>query len=445
MSATNDRYEELEEMDRVELNVNNNSGRREELADDLEASPNDNNIDIPESPEKKEETKLPTINASQLKWLLFSGLKEFWLITIGTVFLLISSGLGLVLPSFVGSMIDSVSKAEDSKEYLNRVTLILFGVVCGIGITSAIRNYCFTYAGEKVVARLRKDLFNAIIVQDVSFFDTTKTGELINRLSSDTKSLENAVTVNLSMFLRNFIQMIGGIGLLFFISWKLTLVMLSVIPPVIIIALFYGKYVKKLAKEVQDALANSSDVAEEAISNVRTVRSFSKEERHQLSYGSSIDKTLQLGRKSAIANGLFIGGATFGGNACIILVLWYGGTLLINKEVSIGDLTSFIIYTVFVATSFGTISSLFFDIVKAIGATARVHALLEKIPEIERKDINNCPSHLRELLSLEGHIKFNNISFSYPTRKDSLVLKDFNLDLQPSSIVALVGKSGQVE
>ena len=394
---------------------------------------------------------VPSLNMSQMKWLVSLGYSQWLLLSIGTVSMLISTVLGLILPLFLRELVDIIPSSsssddnEEGKDYLNSITMYLIFIVIGIGITTAIKHFCFVFAGERVVAKLRKDLFGNMMIQDIGFFDSTKTGELLNRLSSDTKSLENAVTVNLFVFLRNVVQMIGGIAFLFYTSWKLTLVMLSVIPPLIFGALIYAKFVKKMSKEVQDALAKSADVAEESFSNVRTVRSFSREPFHVTQYDSSIDLTLVLARKLAVASGIFNGIMMFGANASVILVLWYGGTLVLQKEITIGLLTSFIVYTLFVATSLGVVSSLFFDLMRAVGATARVHELLQKVPEIERKRTENTSHHVDEELEedINGHIEFKDVNFSYPTRPNQVVLSGLNLDLQPATVVALVGRSGQ--
>ncbi|KAG2387218.1 hypothetical protein C9374_001550 [Naegleria lovaniensis] len=387
-------------------------------------------------------SQFPRINISQLMWLVKMSFHEFWLATAGTLFLLISTGLGLALPIYAGKIIDQIPSQAQGKTFLNEMALVLFGIVAAIGATTAIRNFCFTFAGERAVARLRKNLFTSIIVQELGFFDVTKTGELINRLSSDTKTLENAITVNFSMFLRYSIQMIGGVIFLFIISWKLTLVMLAVIPALVVVALIYSKYNKNVSKQMQDALANSTDVAEETLSNLRTVRSFTMEEKHANLYGTAIDLTLTIARKLSIINGVFTGGMTFCGNAAIILVLWYGGSLVLDEELSIGSLLAFIVYTILVAASFGVLSGLLIDLVKALGATVRIHELLQRIPEIERRNPSQKENDTRELPTLNGHLVFHDVGFAYPSRKEIQVLNHLNLELSPSTVMALVGKSG---
>lgn len=179
----------------------------------------------------------------------------------------------------------------------------------------------FTVAGQSLVARVRKLVFNTILVQDIDFFDRTRTGELTNRLASDTQVLQNSLTVNISMAVKNAAEAVGAIVLLFIISWKLTLVMMASVPVVTVVAVVYGKYVQTLRAAFQDRLAESTSVAEEAISSLRTVRlqnecegrltwqirSFAHEKRTQVEYAAKIDDSFAVGKKLSLAYGLFVG------------------------------------------------------------------------------------------------------------------------------------------
>jgi ABC-type multidrug transport system fused ATPase/permease subunit len=225
---------------------------------------------------------------------------------------------------------------------LNQIILVLFGVFFVGSVFAFIRATLFTVAGERVVARMRRMLFASVLQQEIAFFDeivcwlglglglellellvvltfvlvTQRTGELTNRLASDTMVLQNTVTVNISMGLRYVAQAMGGLLLLFYISWKLTLVMLSCVPIVAIGAVMYGLYVRRLAKDRQDALARASEVAEEAFSNIRTVRTFSKEDYESERYDARVQDSYELGKKLGIAFGGFAGGIAFIAQVC---------------------------------------------------------------------------------------------------------------------------------
>ena len=204
----------------------------------------------------------------------------------GTLALFVSTGTSLVAPSLVGYLVDGVSEGT-GREGINRAAIWLLVVFGVSGFATALRSYWFTVAGERVVARLRGRLY-AVILREVAFFDERRTGELTNRLASDTAVLQNAVTVNLSMALRYALQAVGAIGILLWTSWQLTLLMLAVVPVVAIGAAVYGRLVRKVSRQVQDALAQASEVAEETIAGVRTVRAFARESSEIARYEKAV-------------------------------------------------------------------------------------------------------------------------------------------------------------
>ena len=248
------------------------------------------------------------------------------------------------------------------------------------GFFSFVRGYLFTLAGERVVARLRRRLFSALVRQEVSFFDANTTGELMNRLASDTTVIQSAVTVNVSMGLRFGAQVVLGLVLIFAESWKLSLLMLAVVPAIVAVGVVYGRFMKRFSKQYQAALARAADVAQECFSGIRTVRSFANEPREADRYDGAVDESFGLGRKKALAYGAF--GSLIGttGQFAVVGVLWYGGALVIAGEMSLGTLTSFLLYTVVIAGCLGGLSDLFGSLMNALGASSRVFALLDASP-----------------------------------------------------------------
>eukprot|EP01087_Luapelamoeba_hula_P014235 TRINITY_DN4141_c0_g1_i1.p1 TRINITY_DN4141_c0_g1~~TRINITY_DN4141_c0_g1_i1.p1 ORF type:complete len:714 (+),score=99.27 TRINITY_DN4141_c0_g1_i1:114-2255(+) len=358
---------------------------------------------------------------------------EFWSLVLGTVSLAIASGSVLVLPAYAGIIVDAVGRG--SRSDLNEAVITLVIIFAISSVFTMIRLVCYENAGARVVARLRKNLFDSIMQQEVGFFDLNKTGELVNRLASDCEILQNTVTVNISSGLRSAAQVVGGIGVLFYISWKLTLVMLSVTPAVVILTVIFGKRVRGIAKSRQDALAKATDTADESIANLRTVRSFTAEQVESDRYGGKVDESYYLARKVAIAMGIFSSLMALAGSAAVILVLWYGATLVLAGELSTGTLSSFMLYTITVAASMGGLSSLSGDFMKASGASTRVFQLLDRIP------IGVVKSG-RKVDGIVGEVKFEDVCFAYPTRPDSLILDNMNLTLSPGKVAALVGPSG---
>ena len=261
------------------------------------------------------------------------------------------------------------------------VVLGLFVAFIFQGIASAFRYYLFTLSGERIVLRLRQKLFSKILDQDVSFFDFNRTGELMSRLASDCTTLQNTVSVNVSMGLRNLGQAIGGLGFMFYTSWKLSLIMLVLIPPVGFAAAIFGKRIRKFSKDFQASLAEASIVAEESISGLRTVKSFVQESKESLRYENALEDALTTARGRILAIAQFIGFGMVVGFAAVCFVLWFGGREVLLKELSVGDLSQFLLYLMLVAIGVGSLGSLWGDFMAGVGASARVFEILERVPD----------------------------------------------------------------
>jgi len=358
---------------------------------------------------------------------------EWQRLLLGTIALFIGVGISLAVPALVGRLIDGLSKGSGPS--INQSTLILLLLFAMSGLATGLRSYLFTAAGEKIVAQLRSDLYAAVIRREISFFDLRRTGELLNRLSSDTTVLQNTVTVNLSMALRNGLQIIGTLVILMMTSWQLTLVMLAVVPLVALGVGIYGRSLRKVSLQVQDALAAASEVAEESISAIRTVRIFASEAKEIKRYGDAVDQSYQQAKHRAWLVAMFTGGVSFAGYAAIAAVLWYGGRLLISGNLSFGELTSFILYTFSMAIGIVALSSLWADFAKAAGASERVFELLDDAPQ-------EAITGQQHIADLHGIIVLDGVHFAYPSRPETPVLSGLSMRLEPGKIVALVGPSG---
>ncbi|XP_074641098.1 ABC transporter B family member 1-like isoform X3 [Tubulanus polymorphus] len=365
---------------------------------------------------------------------LFSLAKpELPLLLTGCFCLLGSSGSQMVAPLFFGKVVDAALK---SMAELNKTVLILVVVYMGGSVFSMLRSFTFTLAGQRVVASLRKELFNRVIKQDVAFFDTNRTGELTNRLSSDTQVIQNAVTVNVSMLLRFSIQIIGSLAFMFVLNPALTGILLAVVPVISIATVNYGKYVKRLREKFQNRLADASTVAEECLSSVRTVRTFNCEAKSMNSYGEFINASYKVGKSLSIAQGSFDGAIGFMAYGAICLVLWYGGKLVNEGTVSPGTLTSFLLYTLQIAMAFAMVSSLYGDFMQAVGASVRIFTLLDRIPKVPSE------GGIYPQEKLVASVDFRSVRFTYPSRPETEVLKGVTFSVQPGEVVALVGPSG---
>ncbi|XP_021358187.1 ABC transporter B family member 25-like [Mizuhopecten yessoensis] len=371
---------------------------------------------------------------------------EMGLLGFASIGLLFSSGSQMVAPLFFGKVVDA---AQHSISELTRTVLIMLGIYLVGNIFGMIRAWLFTLAGMRLVARLRKRLFNSIIQQEVAFFDTNRTGELCNRLSSDTQVLQNAVTVNMSMLVRNILQLIGSLGFMFYLNPSLTGVLLSIVPIVSLGAVQYGKLLKKLRKKFQDKLADAGTMAEESLSSLRTVRTFSAEGKAGHMYGVEIDESYNVGKKLALVTGGFTGVIGTVAYGAISVVLWYGGKLVYDNEHGTPTgLTPGILTLVYDRvprsgiyhpdpTILGKLEAMTDRnrCAHAVGASIRIFDLLDRQPKVSNE--NGIV-----LRSIDGRVEFDNVKFTYPSRPETEVLKGISFILEPGKVLALVGPSG---
>ncbi len=369
----------------------------------------------------------------ELRRLVSLARPELGVLAAGTFALLVTSGLSLAYPLLVKEIVDGVLGGE-GRAAVDQAAGILVVLFFAGGVFTAMRSYLFTVAGERVVARLRQALYGSLIAQEIGFFDEHRTGELTNRLASDTTVLQNTVTVNLSMLLRYALMAMGALLILAWTSWQLTLVMLAVVPAVVVGARFYGQALRRVSKQFQDALARSTEVAEETLAGIRTVRAFAREGAEEQRYGDAVEESFVLARQRAKIGAIFGGSATFFGYGAIALVLWYGGVLLAQGSMTMGELSAFLLYTFIVAGSLGALAGLWNDFMKALGSTERVFELMDRMPAVRGGDT--------VLPMVRGTVRFEDVSFTYPTRPDDPVLVDVDFELAPGEVVALVGPSG---
>ncbi|TYH61837.1 hypothetical protein ES332_D07G078900v1 [Gossypium tomentosum] len=361
---------------------------------------------------------------------------------VATIALLIASTSSILIPKFGGKIIDIVSgdigmleqKVEALAAIRNTILDIFLIVIVG-SVCTALRAWLFSSASERVVARLRKNLFSHLINQEIAFFDITRTGELLSRLSEDTQIIKNAATTNLSEALRNLSTTFIGLGFMFATSWKLTLLALVVVPAISIAVRQFGRFLRELSHKTQVAAAAAASVAEESFGAIRTVRSFAQEEYEISRYSQKVDETLNLGLKQAKVVGLFFGGLNAASTLSVIVVVIYGANLTITGLMTPGALTSFILYSLTVGSSVSGLSGLYTVAMKAAGASRRVFQLLDRVSSMPKSG-NKCP------LGDQDEVELDDVWFAYPSRPNHMVLKGITLKLQPGSKVALVGPSG---
>lgn len=384
------------------------------------------------SSEEEEEKK--KINKASLKksLRLFKYVKPYLgTFIIGMIFLFLSSGASMVFPFLTGKLIDAAN--SDFIERINEIALLLLGVFLLNAIFSYFRIYLFAIVTQKTLAALRQATYHHLIHLKMSFFSERRVGELNSRIASDISLLQETLTTTIAEFLRQIIIIVIGISLLTYMSIKLTLLMLSLVPVVIVIAVLFGKKIRKLSKNTQDEVADSNVIVEETLQGISTVKAFVNEQFEYLRYQVKTNDIIKVALQVAKWRGAFASFIIFCLFGSIIGVIWYGVILVQANEMSMGDLFTFILYSVFVGASLGGIADLYSQLQKAIGATENLLEILEEKVE---------SAGTLELSDEKGVIEFKHLHFSYPNRPDIAVLKDLNFQIRSGEQIALVGPSG---
>ncbi|XP_030580300.1 ATP-binding cassette sub-family B member 10, mitochondrial [Archocentrus centrarchus] len=394
------------------------------------------------TPAESVKTDTPTVvPLRDIKRIMRLAYPERWRLAAGVGFLTVSSAVTMSAPFFLGRVIDTIyTSAADTESMtasLTSLCIMLAGVfLCG-GACNAARVYLMESSGEQIIRNLRASLFSSILRQEVAFFDRNKTGELINRLSSDTSVVGSSITDNLSDGLRAVAQAAAGVSMMFYISPSLASFVLLLVPPMAGLAIIYGRFLRSISKRTQDALAQATQLAEERISNMRTVRAFGKELSEVDTYTQKTDYVLNLARKEAMMRAGFFGMTGLSGNMMILSVLFKGGLLTASQHMTVGELSSFLMYTFWVGISIAGLSSFYSVLMKGFGAGARLWELLDRKPEFPLNEGRVLPAD-----QLKGQLEFCDISFAYPTRKETPIFQNLNLSVPAGNIMAVVGSSG---
>jgi len=362
-----------------------------------------------------------------------------WKFGVSLGFLFLSSLTSLAFPYAIGKLVDSALKGTGTGLFadLDSIALLLMGVLVLQAIFSFMRIVWFVEVGERALADLRRDLYARLIILPMSFFGQRRVGELASRISTDVAQIQDTFTFTLAEFLRATINLIVGIAIILATSLKLTGVMLASFPVVIVAAVIFGKYIRKISKQAQDKLAEAGVVVEETLQGIQNVKAFTNENYELRRYRTAIDEVVQAAITGGKYRGAFASFIIFSLFGVIVFILWYGGGLVRTGEITVGELTSFLIYTTFVGASFGGLSEYYSQLQKTLGATERVRELLyEPAEAISPEKPKEAP------IRLNGQIEFQNVEFAYPSRKEVQVLHTCNFKIEPGEKVAIVGYSG---
>ena len=382
--------------------------------------------------EKKKITKAGLLNAFKLYHYIKPFQKEYF---VGVIFLFLSSLGNLAFPKLLGEMVNSATSLVPDK--MNHVALLLGLVLLLNAVFSYFRVVLFNNVTEKALAFLRRDTYNHLIRLPLKFFEQHRVGELNSRISADITLLQETMTTTLAELIRQLIIIIGGITLLAITSIKLTLFMLVILPPTMVFARMFGKYIRKISKEVQSEVAKSNTVVEETLQGIQSVKAYTNEFFEMARYRKKTESIAEMGMRSGKYRGAFASFIILGLFGALAAVIWKGSAMLAKGELIPGDLFSFVIYSAFVGGTIGGLASVFTSIQKFLGATEELFALFNENEE-ELMDVNHIdPAH-----ELHGQISFKKLSFAYPMRKDEMVLRDIDIDVSSNQLIALVGPSG---
>ena len=395
--------------------------------------------------EQKEKVKITKSSIKKAKGI-FTYLKPYaGIYFIGWIFLVLSTSAGLVFPYLMGKLLGAGASNPNMSEAIglidmsniNSVAIALFVLFGFQSLFSFVRVVLFNNVTENALRDLRNNAFSKLVYMPMDFFNRNKVGELTSRLSSDIAQIQETLRTTIAEFFRQIIIVVGGILFLFFISWKLALIMLGTVPVMAIVAVIFGRYIRKLSKEAQDYIAESNSIVEEALTGIANVKAFTNEFFIFSNYKKSTQQTRDLNVRSGIWRGLFVSFIIFCLFGAIVFIVWRG--LLMTQgphpELNQEGFYQFVLFTIMMGASVGSLPDLYASVQKAIGATENLMDIIHQETEVQTNKGTRTDK-------LSGRIQVENVHFSYPQRNDVEVLKGISFDVKENQTLALVGQSG---
>lgn len=354
----------------------------------------------------------------------------------GMILLFLSSLVFMVFPYLAGELADVATGEGKHGLDLNQIGLILLVILFFQGLVSFFRIYLFAIVSEKGMADVRKALYGRLVTLPIFFFERNRVGDITSRITDDVNHLQTVFSITLAEFVRQILILVVGISILLVTTPELSLLMLATFPFIVIAAMIFGRFIRRLSKSRQKALADANVVVEETLQNIHTVKAFVNERFELGRYITGVNIVVKVALNMAKYRALFstfIVIVLFGG---IFFILWYGAQMVQNGQMTIGQLVAFIAYTAIIGGAIGGLGNFFTQILTAVGGTERIREILSEPAEV---DDQHLPV---EAIDLKGDIRFENVSFIYPSRPDVPVIRDIDLTVKQGQKIALVGQSG---
>ncbi|KAK9325743.1 P-loop containing nucleoside triphosphate hydrolase protein [Lipomyces orientalis] len=366
--------------------------------------------------------------------------REMWQLTGAFLLLCVSSTVALCIPYSIGKILDMAVK-KDGDRHLFGLTLSQFNVALGslflLGASANFgRVFILRVVGERVVARLRSKLYKRTVMQDAEFFDANRVGDLLSRFSSDANIVAKSLTQNIADGLKAVITGTAGLTMMAYISLELTGIIVAVVPPVAVGAYYYGRRIRDITTQSQRTLGNSTKVAEETLNNIKTVQAYSADVVEVRKYNKEVRHIYRIGRREALLSASFFSATNLAGNMTVLTVLSVGTQMVLNNSISMGDLSSFMLYSAYTGSAMIGLSSFYSKMMKGLGAASRVFEL-EDSKRVVRSTVG-----IPATKDAKGQIEFKNVTFSYPTRPSSLIFNRLSFIIPPGSNICVVGPSG---
>ncbi|GMS98706.1 hypothetical protein PENTCL1PPCAC_20881 [Pristionchus entomophagus] len=386
--------------------------------------------------QQEEEESAKQRETFQLLLRLFGYMGREWrYYSVAFMFLFLYSLSRVFIPFYTGEVISAVFGVGSGYDKLHRTVAIMAVLSFAGALFGGMRGGMFTYSHMRIDRQIRNDLFRSVTSQEIGFFDANKTGEITSRLTADCQTMSNTLSLYMNVLTRNITMLVGSLIFMFTLSWRLSMITFIAVPIIFLVSKVYGVYYDQLSEETMQTVAHANDVAEEVLSSIRTVKSFACEKYESQRFLGFLDETLGVATKKSIAHVGFVWTSEILQMGILTVVLWYGGHLVILKQVDSGLLVSFLLYQFQLGENLRELGEVWNGLMQAVGASRKVFEFIDRDPRVK-----NTGSKKPE--KMVGRIEFKNVKFSYPIRPDLPIMEDISFTAEPGQVVALVGPSG---